>query len=162
MNVPQGSVTVTAGGVTLVENQDYTVDYSMGVVTIINQSIIDAGTNVSVDFESNDNYGMQRKTLVGFNLQYDVSKDFTFGGTFMFLNEQPLTTKVNMGEEPLKNTLWGVNLSWKKRKPMADQPDRQNTAHRCDRAFANQLYRGVRPTHCRAKQEDTGVGFLHR
>ena len=114
MNVPQGSVTVTAGGVTLVENQDYTVDYSMGVVTIINQSIIDAGTNVSVDFESNDNYGMQRKTLVGFNLQYDVSKDFTLGGTFMFLNEQPLTTKVNMGEEPLKNTLWGVNLSWKK------------------------------------------------
>ena len=114
MNVPQGSVTVTAGGVTLTENTDYTVDYSMGVVTIINQSIIDAGTNVSVDFESNDNYGMQRKTLVGFNLQYDVSKDFTFGGTFMFLNEQPLTTKVNMGEEPLKNTLWGVNLSWKK------------------------------------------------
>ncbi len=114
MNVPPGSVTVTAGGVTLVENQDYTVDYSMGVVTIINQSIIDAGTNVSVDFESNDNYGMQRKTLVGFNLQYDVNKDFTLGGTFMFLNEQPLTTKVNMGEEPLKNTLWGVNLSWKK------------------------------------------------
>lgn len=114
MNVPQGSVTVTAGGVTLVENTDYTVDYSMGVVTIINQSIIDAGTNVSVDFESNDNYGMQRKTLVGFNMQYDVSKDLSIGGTFMFLNEQPLTTKVNMGEEPLKNTLWGVNLSWKK------------------------------------------------
>ncbi len=114
MNVPQGSVTVTAGGVTLTENTDYTVDYSMGVVTIINQSIIDAGTNVSVDFESNENYGMQRKTLVGFNLEYDVNKDFTLGGTFMFLNEQPLTTKVNMGEEPLKNTLWGVNLSWKK------------------------------------------------
>ncbi len=114
MNVPQGSVTVTAGGVTLTENTDYTVDYSMGVVTIINQSILDAGTKVNVDFESNDNYGMQRKTLIGFNLQYDVSKDFTFGGTFMFLNEQPLTTKVNMGEEPLKNTLWGVNLSWKK------------------------------------------------
>ncbi len=114
MNVPRGSVTVTAGGVTLTENTDYTVDYSMGVVTIINQSIIDAGTNVSVDYESNDNYGMQRKTLLGFNLQYDVNKDFTLGGTFMFLNEQPLTTKVNMGEEPLKNTLWGVNLSWKK------------------------------------------------
>lgn len=114
MNVPQGSVTVTAGGVTLTENTDYTVDYSMGVVTIINQSIIDAGTKVDVDFESNDNYGMQRKTMVGFNMQYDVSKDLSIGGTFMFLNEQPLTTKVNMGEEPLKNTLWGVNLSWKK------------------------------------------------
>ena len=114
MNVPQGSVVVTAGGVTLQENTDYTVDYSMGVVTIINQSIIDAGTNVNVSLESNDFYGMQRKTLVGFNMQYDVSKDLTLGGTFMFLNEHPLTTKVNMGEEPLKNTLWGVNLSWKK------------------------------------------------
>lgn len=113
-NVPQGSVTVTAGGVTLTENTDYTVDYSLGIVTIINQSIIDAGTSVSVDFESNDNYGLQRKTLVGLNLQYDVNEDLSFGGTLMFLNEQPLTTKVNMGEEPLRNTLWGVNLSWKR------------------------------------------------
>lgn len=114
MNVPQGSVIVTAGGVTLTENTDYTVDYSGGVVTIINQSILNAGTNVSVSLESNENYGMQRKTMMGFNLLYDFSKDFNLGGTFMFLNEQPLTSKVNMGEEPLKNTLWGVNMSWKK------------------------------------------------
>ena len=113
MNVAPGSVVVTAGGVTLVENTDYTVDYAMGVVTIINQSIIDAGTNVNVSLESNDNYGLQRKTMVGFNMQYDFSKNFILGGTFMFLNEQPLTTKVNMGEEPLKNMLWGLNMSWK-------------------------------------------------
>ena len=112
-NVPQGSVTVTAGGVTLTENTDYTVDYSLGVVTIINQSIIDAGTSISVDYESEDNYGMQRKTLLGFNMQYDFNEDVSLGGTFMFLNEQPLTTKVSMGEEPLRNMLWGVNLSWK-------------------------------------------------
>lgn len=113
MNIPQGSVVVTAGGVTLTENVDYTVDYSMGRVTIINQSIIDAGTSVSASFESNENYGMQRKTMLGMNLQYDFSKELVFGGTLMYLNEQPLTSKVNMGEEPLKNTLWGVNLSWK-------------------------------------------------
>ncbi|MDE5657986.1 MAG: cell surface protein SprA, partial [Muribaculaceae bacterium] len=40
MNVPRGSVVVTAGGVRLTENSDYTVDYSMGIVTITNQSII--------------------------------------------------------------------------------------------------------------------------
>ena len=114
MNVPHGSVVVTAGGVTLVENTDYTVDYSMGVVTIINQSIIDAGTKVDVSMESNDYYGMQRKTLVGFNLQYDINKNLSLGGTFMFLNEHPMTTKVNMGEEPLKNTLWGLNMAWKR------------------------------------------------
>jgi cell surface protein SprA len=46
--VPQGSVVVTAGGVTLQEGSDYSVDYNAGEVTILNQSIIDAGTNVNV------------------------------------------------------------------------------------------------------------------
>ena len=48
------------------------------------------------------------------NFEYDFSKDFQFGGTFMHLGEKPITTKVSMGAEPLNNTLWGLNLSWKK------------------------------------------------
>ena len=112
-NIAPGSVVVTAGGVTLTENTDYTVDYNMGIVNIINQSIIDAGTSINASVESNETYGMQRKTMVGMNLDYELSKNLTFGGTLMFLNEQPLTTKVNMGNEPLKNTLWGGHLSWK-------------------------------------------------
>ena len=113
-NVPQGSVVVTAGGVTLQEGSDYSVDYSAGEVTILNQSIIDAGTNVSVSLESNSEYGMQRKTMYGVNWEYDFSKDFVLGGTLMHLSEQALTSKVSMGEEPLNNTLWGLNMSWKK------------------------------------------------
>ena len=113
-NIPEGSVTVTAGGVTLVENSDYTVDYSSGRVTIINQSIIDAGTAVNVSLESNTNFSMQRKTMLGMNFTYDFSKDFQFGGTIMHLSEKPQTSKVAMGSEPLKNTLWGANIAWKK------------------------------------------------
>jgi len=112
-NVPQGSVVVTAGGVTLSEGSDYTVDYSAGEVTILNQSIIDAGTNVNVSLESNTEYGMQRKRMFGFNWSYDFSKDFQIGGTLQHLSEQALTSKVSMGAEPLRNTLWGVNLNWK-------------------------------------------------
>ena len=52
MNVPRGSVVVTAGGVRLTENSDYTVDYSMGIVTITNQSIIDSGQSISVTLET--------------------------------------------------------------------------------------------------------------
>ena len=113
-NVAPGSVKVTAGGVTLTENTDYTVDYSMGRVTIINQSILDAGTSVQASIESNDTYAMQRKTMLGFNALYDFSKDFSIGGTFMYLNQTAQTTKVSMGNEPLKNILWGVNVTWKK------------------------------------------------
>ena len=113
-NVAVGSVVVTAGGVTLTENVDYRVNYSSGIVEIINQSIIDAGTKVSASVESNNDFGMQRKTMLGLNWDYEASKNFTFGGTFQYLNEQPLTTKVAMGSEPLKNFLWGVHLDWKK------------------------------------------------
>ncbi len=114
MNVPQGSVVVTAGGMTLNEGTDYKVDYSSGIVTILNQSILDAGTAINVSLESDTNYGMQRKTMFGLNWQYDFSKTFSIGGTFMHLGEQPLTTKVAMGSEPLNNTIWGLNMAWKK------------------------------------------------
>ena len=112
-NVAPGSVVVTAGGVTLVENEDYTVDYNMGRVTIINQSILDAGTSVNASVESNDTYGMQRKTVLGLNLDYEINKNLTVGATLQYLSEQPLTTKVTIGNEPLKNLLWGGHISWK-------------------------------------------------
>ena len=113
MNVPRGSVTVTAGGATLIENVDYTVDYTMGTVTILNQSILESGTNVDVKLENQSTFSMQRKSLFGAHLEYEFTKDLVLGGTIMHLRERPLTTKVNTGSEPLANTIWGVNGSWK-------------------------------------------------
>ena len=111
--IPQGSVVVTAGGQVLTEGTDYTVDYSAGVVRILNKSILDAGTPIQCSVESNTDYGLQRKTMLGMNWQYDFSRDFQFGGSLLHLSEQPLTSKVAMGSEPLNNTLWGLNMAWK-------------------------------------------------
>ena len=113
MNVPRGSVTVTAGGATLIENVDYTVDYTMGTVTILNTSILESGTNVDVKLENQSTFSMQRKSLFGAHIEYEFSKDLVLGGTIMHLRERPLTTKVNTGSEPLANTVWGINGSWK-------------------------------------------------
>ena len=113
MNVPRGSVTVTAGGATLIENVDYTVDYTMGTVTILNTSILESGTNVDVKLENQSTFSMQRKSLFGAHLEYEFTKDLVLGGTIMHLRERPLTTKVNTGSEPLANTIWGINGSWK-------------------------------------------------
>lgn len=112
MNVPRGSVVVTAGGVTLTENSDYTVDYSMGIVTITNQSIIDAGTSVSVSLENQSTFSTQRKTLLGLDLNYAFSKNFNLGGTIMHYSEKPLTEKVAIGNEVVSNTIWGLNFSY--------------------------------------------------
>ena len=111
--IPQGSVVVTAGGQVLTEGTDYTVDYSAGVVRILNKSILDAATPIQCSVESNTDYGLQRKTMLGLNWQYDFSRDFQFGGSLLHLSEQPLTSKVAMGSEPLNNTLWGLNMAWK-------------------------------------------------
>ena len=113
MNIPRGSVVVTAGGATLVENVDYTVDYTMGTVTILNESILESGTNVDVKLENQATFSMQRKSLFGAHLEYEFNKDLTVGATIMHMNERPITTKVNTGSEPLANTIWGVNANWK-------------------------------------------------
>ena len=70
MNVPEGSVTVTAGSQKLVENQDYTVDYNMGRVTIINEGILNSGTPIKISLENNSMFGIQNKTLVGGITEY--------------------------------------------------------------------------------------------
>ena len=114
MNVTRGSVRVTAAGVTLTEGADYTVDYISGTVNIINQAILDAGTPVTVSLENQTLFNMQRKTMMGLNLAYDFSKNFTVGATIMHYYEKPLTMKTTFGEESVKNTLWGLNTSFKK------------------------------------------------
>lgn len=112
MNVPRGSVVVTAGGVRLTENSDYTVDYSMGIVTITNQSIIDSGQSISVTLENQSMYSTQRKTLLGLDLNYRFSKDFNVGATILHFSEKALTEKVNIGDEVINNTMWGMNMSY--------------------------------------------------
>ena len=112
-NVARGSVRVTAGGATLTENVDYTVDYSLGRVTILNESIISSGTPVSVSLENQSTFNMQRKTMVGLDLNYQFNPNFMLGATIMHMSEMPLTVKTTIGDESIKNTLWGVNTSYK-------------------------------------------------
>lgn len=112
-NVARGSVKVTAAGATLTENVDYTVDYSLGRVTILNESIIASGTPVSVTLENQSTFNMQRKTMVGLDLNYQFNPDFMVGATVMHMSEMPLTVKTTLGDESINNTLWGVNTSYK-------------------------------------------------
>ena len=111
-NVAKGSVTVTAGGVTLNEGSDYSVDYVMGTVTILNQSIIDAGTNISATCENQSTFSMQRKTLLGLDLDYAFNKNFHVGATVMHYGEKAIGDKVAIGSELVNNTIWGANVSY--------------------------------------------------
>lgn len=111
-SVSQGSVTVTAGGMPLIENVDYTVDYTMGTVRIINESILSSGTPISVSCEDNS-FSMTTKTMVGTHVNYEIQPDFNVGATFMNLAEKPLTQKNNFGEEPTSNSIWGFDVNYR-------------------------------------------------
>lgn len=112
MDIPQGSVKVVAGGVELTENIDYRVDYARGTVTILNQALLEAATPITIKSENRSLFNMQTRTLVGTHLDYKFNDKFNIGATIMHMNEKPMTHKVNLGEEPLSNTIWGFNATY--------------------------------------------------
>jgi len=114
INVPQGSVKVTAGGVPLTENVDYTVDYTLGRVRIINEGILSSGTPINISLESNQMFSLQQKRMMGLRIDHDFSQDFRLGATLLNLHERPLTQKVNYGDDPISNTIYGIDLSYRR------------------------------------------------
>ncbi|WP_159021885.1 cell surface protein SprA [Formosa sp. L2A11] len=108
-NVTRGSVTVTAGGRQLIEGVDYTVDYQMGTVEILDEALKASGTPIQVSTESNSVYGQQTKTFMGVNVQHQFNDKFVLGATILNLNEQPLTQKASYSSESINNTIFGIN-----------------------------------------------------
>ncbi|NCF96195.1 MAG: cell surface protein SprA, partial [Bacteroidetes bacterium] len=111
-NIPRGSINVTAGGRKLMENQDYTVDYALGQVRILNESLMSSGMPIKVHFENNSMFNMQAKTFAGTTVEHRLSKDWVVGGSLLRLSERPLTQKVNAGDEPISNRIWGLNSTF--------------------------------------------------
>jgi cell surface protein SprA len=116
-NVPPGSVSVTAGGQILVENVDYTVDYNLGSVKILNQSILNSGVPVNVQFENNAGFGIQQRNFLGLRLDYLASDKLSIGASMVRLSERPFFTKMNYGEDPIRNTMYGVDFSYRSQWP---------------------------------------------
>lgn len=116
-NIAKGSVRVTAGGITLTENVDYTVNYDMGTLTITNQGVLNSGTPISISIENDNDFTVKDQMMFGANFDYVFSKDFSIGATILNLKERPYTNKVNYGEEPINNLLWGMNFAYRTELP---------------------------------------------
>ncbi|HTN07981.1 cell surface protein SprA [Agriterribacter sp.] len=116
-NVPQGSVTVSAGGRTLQEGADYEVNYSLGTVRILNQAILSSGIPVDVQFENQAAFGMQQRNYMGLRLDYLANKNLTIGATAVRLSERPYFTKMGYGEDPIRNTMLGMDFSYRNEVP---------------------------------------------
>ena len=108
-NVPRGSVKVTAGGRVLVEGVDYTVNYQIGTVQILDPSLQASNTPIQVSVENNAVFGQQTKRFTGINVEHQFNENFVLGATVLNLNERPITQKANYGSESINNTIFGFN-----------------------------------------------------
>ncbi|MET3978375.1 cell surface protein SprA [Mucilaginibacter sp. UYP25] len=112
VNVPQGSVVVTAGSIKLQEGSDYTIDNSAGRIRILNQALLASGQTINVKLENNELFGVQQKSLFGSRFDYHASDKLLLGGTIMHLTEQPITQNEIVGEESISNTIWGLDANY--------------------------------------------------
>lgn len=108
-NVPQGSVVVTAGGRVLQEGIDYSVDYQLGRVQILDPSLQASNTPIEVSLENNSIFGQQTRRFMGLNVEHKISDKFVVGGTFLKMTERPFTQKSSYGQESVNNTIFGFN-----------------------------------------------------
>lgn len=111
-NVPRGSVKVTAGGRLLVEGVDYTVNYQLGRVQILDEALKASNVPIQVSTENNSIFGQQTKRFTGLNIEHKFNENFLIGGTYINLNERPLTQKANYNSEPINNTILGFNTNY--------------------------------------------------
>jgi cell surface protein SprA len=111
INISENSVIVTAGNTPLVEGQDYRVDYNLGRVTIINEAVLNSGKPIKVSYEKADLFNFQSRSLLGTRMDYRLSDDINLGGTFLYLNERPLISRVSIGNEPTRNMKYGLDVN---------------------------------------------------
>ena len=109
-NVVENSVKVYLGGNRLVEGTDYSVDYNLGQVQIRNDKALVPGADLRISYEQNDLFQLASKTLLGFRGLYELNKETSLGFSYLNLNQQTLSDKVKIGDEPLKNSIFGLDF----------------------------------------------------
>lgn len=117
LNVPEGAVTVTAGGIRLTEGTDFTVDYNLGRVKILNTGILESNTPIKISIESNSVFGFQARSLMGARYNFRFNDQLNVGATWMRMMERPVTQKVDIGSEPFKNNVIGVDFAFRSEVP---------------------------------------------
>jgi cell surface protein SprA len=112
-----GAVKVTAGTYELLEGVDYAVDYGTSTLTVLNSSYVAPNIPLNIKIEDNALFGFQTRTMLALRADYSIKKKFNLGATMMNLFEQPYTAKVNFGDDPINNKVYGVDLNFTEEAP---------------------------------------------
>ncbi|NMM48662.1 cell surface protein SprA [Flammeovirgaceae bacterium KN852] len=112
-NIAEGSVVIYAGGTPLIEGVDYRVNYQIGRVTILNESVLNSGKQIQITYEKDDVFTFNSRFLAGTRLDYRISDKINFGGTLLHhWQRRGSRTRWRIGDEPTRNTKYGVDFNF--------------------------------------------------
>ncbi|MEK7253688.1 MAG: cell surface protein SprA, partial [Bacteroidota bacterium] len=141
----------------------------LGKVKIINSSILSSGVPIKVSFEDNTLFGFQTKTMLGLRADYELNKHVTFGATYLHLFERPFTQKVNIGDDPINNRIFGLDMNYSNEAPwltkLVDKLPFLSTKEKSTITFSAETA-ALKPGHAKAINEESagddkgGVNYL--
>ena len=114
-NVIEGSEEVRLNGRVLSQGSDYIIDYYSGTLTVLDEQATSPSADLEVNYQRNELFQLEKKTLLGMRAEYNLWDDSFIGGTFLYLNQRTLDQKVRVGKGPMRNLIWDLNskLSFK-------------------------------------------------
>lgn len=120
-NLAPGSVRVSLDGVQLKEYSDYIVDYTGGTVQIKNERANLPNANLKVEYEQQNIIDVATKTQLGLRADMSLFKGRTtkadMGMTLMHYNQSTIIDRVQLGQEPVANTMLGFDGNLKMETP---------------------------------------------
>lgn len=106
--IVEGSEEVLLNGISLVKNQDYTIDYFSGTINLI-KSDIDPNADIDIKYEKNELVSFDKKVIVGSRAQMDIGENAFIGVTALYYNQSVIDEKIEVGYEPMRNFIWDIN-----------------------------------------------------
>ena len=114
INIAENSVRVYAGNTPLTEGVDYRVDYNLGKVSLLNEGVLNSGKRIRITYEKADLFNFQSRSLFGSRMDYRFNDNFNLGATLLYANERPLISRVSIGDEPIRNLKYGLDINYRK------------------------------------------------
>ncbi len=114
-NIMENTEVVKLNGVRLTRNIDYTINYFTGEL-LFTQSVADQvsqpGADLSIDYEMNPIFKPDQESLVGLSGVYRLGERGNLGGIVMYNSERTSSTRVRVGEEPSRMTVFATYANY--------------------------------------------------
>jgi len=105
--IVEGSEQVFVDGLELKRGVDYQIDYFSG--TLVMNEDLNPNAILDILFDKHEIVSFDKKTILGTRAQMDLGDRSFIGATALYFNQSVMNEKIEVGYEPTRNFIWGVN-----------------------------------------------------